>query len=80
MEEIEVTAKFSPQGKIIPISFMLNGRVQKVYSIGRSWDAKDGHHVLVMGSRNRAFHLLFSAEKRIWFLMRGDQTPTIPTI
>ena len=80
MEEIEVTARFDPKGKIIPISFVWGVRAYRIDSIGRSWQAKDGFHILVMTPRNQAYHLLFVSETTKWFLIRGGDVPTVPRV
>jgi hypothetical protein len=74
MEEIEVTARFSPQGKIIPVSFVWQGRTYKIDSIGRNWRTENGYHALVMDFQNQVHHLLFKAEITSWFLIRGIDT------
>ena len=80
MEEIEVTARFSIQGKIIPINFVWNSRSYRVHTIGRNWQAKDGLHILVMTRRNQAYHLLFNSDSAQWFLIRGGEAPTVPSV
>jgi len=78
MNPIDVTARFEAQGKIVPISFVLQRRTFRVDSVGRQWQGKDGYHVMVMTAGNRAHHLLFMPEKGIWYLVKGDDSPTIP--
>ena len=78
MDPIEVTVRFDPQGKIIPLSFVWQQRTYRVDSIGRHWGGKDGNHILVITSGNRAHHLLFMSERGIWYRVRGSETPTIP--
>jgi len=71
MEEIEVTARFSPQGKIIPLTFAWQGHTHKIDSIGRNWQSENGYHILVMDVNNQVYHLLFKAESTKWFMLRG---------
>ena len=78
MEKIAVTARFDPQGNIIPLRFIWKGKTYRVDSIGRSWKADDGFHVLVMDGRNQAYHLLYIADKTEWYLLRGGGVPTVP--
>ena len=73
MEEIEVTARFSPKGEIIPLTFILHGKPYKVDSIGRNWNTKDGYHILVMDLRNKVYHLLFKPEAAKWFLLPNGE-------
>ncbi len=78
MDAIEVTVRFDTQGKIFPLNFIWKRRTYRVDAIGRQWEARDGQHILVMTPGNRAHHLLFLAEKGIWYRVRGGDTPTIP--
>jgi hypothetical protein len=78
MEKVEVTARFNTQGKVIPISFVWSSRAYRPESIGRSWHADDGFHILVMDHTNRAYHLLFAFEEMSWYLLRGGNIPTVP--
>ena len=78
MEKIEVTVRFNTQGKVVPISFVWKGRVYRAESIGRSWQAEDGFHILVMDYRNRAYHLVFVHNEMSWYLVRGGDVPTVP--
>lgn len=80
MDPIEVTARFDPQGKFTPLSFVWNQRTYRVDSIGRRWDGKDGKHILVMTPGNRAHHLLFATDKGKWYIVRGGDVPTIPKV
>ena len=80
MEKIEVTARFGMQGQIIPLSFVWKGRAYRPESIGRSWQAEDGFHILVMDHRNQAFHLLFIYDTMSWYLLRGGNVPTVPQV
>jgi hypothetical protein len=78
METIEVTARFDIQGRITPLNFVWQRRAYRVESTGRRWEAKDGLHILVMVSGNRAHHLIFDYGKRIWKLVRSSEIPTVP--
>ena len=78
MEKIDVTSQLDPKGNLIPIRFTWKGQTYRVDSIGRSWQADDGFHVLVMDMRNQAYHLLHIADKSTWCLIRGGRAPTVP--
>jgi hypothetical protein len=80
VDPIAVTARFEAQGKIVPLSFIWQSRTFRIDSLGRQWQGKDGFHIMAMTPGNRAHHLLFMPEKGIWYLVRGDDTPTIPII
>ncbi|MBM3145696.1 MAG: hypothetical protein FJ010_12165 [Chloroflexi bacterium] len=80
MEPVEVTVRFDPQGKMIPLSFVWQRRTYRVESIGRQWEGKDGHHILVMTPENRAHHLLFVSAKGIWHRVKGSDTPTLSMV
>ena len=80
METIEVTARFDPQGHIIPLNFVWQGRSYRVEGTGRRWEAKDGLHMLVMVPGNRAFHLIFNCQTGIWKLVRNSEVPTVPRV
>jgi hypothetical protein len=80
MDLIEVTARFDIQGNIIPERFVWRRRTYRVNSIGRSWESKDGYHILVMTPGNRAHHLLFVPEEGAWYNVRGGDAPTIPRV
>ena len=80
METIEVTAHFDLQGRVTPISFVWQGRSYRVEGTGRRWKAKDGVHILAMVSGNRAYHLIFDGESRIWKLVHGTEQPTVPRV
>ena len=78
MEEIEVTARFDAHGKITPLRFVRKRRTYQVESIGRSWEAFDGVHILVINRRNEVYHLLFKPDEVCWYLLRGMNIPTMP--
>ena len=78
MEKIDVTARFTPKGLVIPVSFTWQGQLYQVDSIGRRWKAKDGLHILVMTPGNRAYHLIFNDIDNTWMLIRGTEVPTVP--
>ena len=80
MDTVEVTARFDPQGNITPISFIWQGQVYTVASIGRRWQAKDGMHILVMVQGNRAYHLVYNDTSSTWKLIRGTEIPTVPRV
>ena len=80
METIEVTAHFDAEGRITPLNFVWRGRSYRVEGTGRRWEAKDGIHILVMVSGNRAYHLIFECGTGTWKLVRSREQPTVPHI
>ncbi|MFC1996833.1 hypothetical protein ACFLXI_04400 [Chloroflexota bacterium] len=80
MEIIEVTAHFDSEGRVTPITFVWNGISYRVEGTGRRWEAKDGLHILVMVSGDRAYHLIFDFGTGIWKLARSSEPPTGPKI
>jgi hypothetical protein len=74
MEHIEATVRFNPEGGITPLSFVWRGRTYTVVSTGRSWQAKDGVHILVMVPGDTVYHLLFSPEEVRWKILIGEQS------
>lgn len=65
-EEIEVSARFTADGKIIPTSFTINGRLQRVESSGRSWRDPQGLHFLVMNLEGQVFELVYQPLNARW--------------
>jgi len=70
MIPIEVTARFDTNGNVVPLELVVRGTHYRVDSLGRRWFGAMGEHILVMVMGNRVMHLLFSAEKRQWFLLQ----------
>jgi len=75
MQAIEVTASFSPEGKITPLHFHWHGGLFQVESTGRRWQEDDGCHILVMIASGQMFELLFSAPDHCWYLVRPGPDP-----
>jgi len=73
MEAIEVTARFDPSGKILPLSFRWRGSQYQVDAVGRHWQTEDGFHWLVLSTSGQAFELLYVAAEACWYLV---QTPS----
>jgi hypothetical protein len=80
MDEIEVTARFDPNGKIFPLNFIWRTRRYKVSAVGRQWDGADGRHILVMDIINQTYHLVFKPETSQWFLFHGGSNPDSPRV
>jgi hypothetical protein len=72
LEPIEVTARFSEQGTITPLSFIWNGGHYKVDSIGRQWTDGAGQHVLVMVASERIYELIFLKDEARWFISQSQ--------
>lgn len=70
MEPIEVTARFEPEGKIVPLSFTWQGQTYPVDSTGRHWEDQAGLHTLVMVPGERVYELIFIRAESRWYLRR----------
>jgi|WetSurMetagenome_2_1015567.scaffolds.fasta_scaffold358529_2 hypothetical protein len=68
MDFIGVTAQFSPDGNITPLSFTWQGRDYPVESVGRSWQDTAGHHFLVIVPGARIFELVLDLAASRWRL------------
>lgn len=80
MEAIKVTASFDEQGRVRPVSFIWQGRLYRVDSVGRRWEGSDGQHILVLTVDNRAHHLLYQPESSRWYRLYTGDEPTIPLL
>lgn len=73
---IEVTARFDREGVVIPQSYTLDGRQQRVDGVGRRWKAGDGEHILVMiQPGDRVLELVYLAEAGKWWLIKRSGRP-----
>lgn len=70
MQPVEVTARFAPDGKITPLRFRWRGGQYPIASTGRSWQAEDGQHILVMTTDGQMFELLFTPQAACWYLLQ----------
>jgi hypothetical protein len=68
LESIEVTARFSPEGHIVPLQITWNGRAYGIESTGRRWEAEDGRHILAMLPGDRVVELLFAPLECRWYV------------
>jgi hypothetical protein len=75
MQSIEVSAVFSPEGKITPLRFRWRGGVHMVESTGRHWQEEDGCHILVMTAGGQMVELLFAPLESRWYLVRSGPDP-----
>ena len=76
MQSIQVVAHFDSQGQIRPRSFVYQGRTILVDSIGRQWQARDGHHILVLAPDHQHYHLVFQPDSGEWYLLEiGQNSP-----
>lgn len=75
MDPINVTAKFTDKGNIILLRLDMPGQILKVESTGREWEEEDGRHMLAMVEGNRVYHLLFSPQKMMWFIVPRPDIP-----
>lgn len=76
MEPINVTAKFTDKGNIILLRLDMPGQILKVESTGREWEEEDGRHMLAMVEGNRVYHLLFSPQNLMWYIVPRLEAPS----
>lgn len=79
MKKIQVTARFTAQGKIIPSRFQLGEEKVKIWDVGRQWEDEKGRHILVKDSKDRTYHLLFVFREATWYLVQDISSPPIPS-
>lgn len=79
MNKIQVTARFTPQGKIIPMEFISEEIPVAVHDVGRQWRNEEGYHILVMDQNTNTYHLLFKPSQVSWHLVRDISSPSVPT-
>ncbi len=78
MDPIDVTAHWSVDGQVTPISFTWHGEHFTVESVGRRWEDGPHLHALVMVFGGQVYELVFSTEEKRWFLgYRADRTATV---
>lgn len=73
MEEIDITTRFSKEGKLIPLEFTLGEDKILILNIGRQWETEEGKHVLVMDPHQNTYHLFFSLGDMRWYLIKDLQ-------
>ena len=66
MEPVEVTARFSKDGKIYPERFVWQGKSLRVEGVGRSWAQDGARHILVMALGGQVFELVFLLTTGKW--------------
>lgn len=71
MEQIDITTRFSREGKVIPLEFTLGGKTIGILNVGRQWDTEDGKHLLVMDAQENTYHLFFALADLSWYLIRN---------
>ncbi len=69
LKRINVTAKFTDQGQIIPLRIDMPGQIIKIDSTGRNWNDDLGFHILAMDESQKVYHLLFSHQESLWYLI-----------
>ena len=70
MEKIEITTRFSRDGKLIPLEFSLGEITIGILNIGRQWETEEGKHILVMDAQQNTYHLFFELADLSWYLIR----------
>ncbi|MBP1692182.1 MAG: hypothetical protein H6Q37_65 [Chloroflexi bacterium] len=68
MVPIRVTARFNPDGEIIPENFNWQGIDYPITSVGRHWQDVRGFHILVMVPGDQIFELVFVAAELVWYM------------
>ena len=74
MEKIDITTRFTRDGRLVPIDFGLGEVTIQVLNIGRSWETDAGQHILVMDSQEKTYHLFFQLSDLSWYLVRDIKT------
>ena len=74
MNEIEVTARFAPDGEVRVLRFVHGNRTIEVSDSGRQWRDESGLHVLVM-SGNQVYELVFDPQAGSWSLRERPHAP-----
>ena len=72
MEQIDITTRFSREGKLIPLEFTLMDKRIRILNIGRQWETEDGKHILVMDAQENTYHLFFALADMKWYLIRDQ--------
>ena len=75
MEKIEITTRFTIEGKLIPLDFTLDEEKVAILNIGRQWETEDGRHILVMDYQENSYHLFFDVVDLSWYLIRDMMGP-----
>ena len=70
MEKIEITTRFSRDGKLIPLELRLMDKTIPILNIGRQWETVEGRHILVMDHQENTYHILFKLDDLSWHLIR----------
>lgn len=68
MEPVEVTARFTQDGRVYPQRIFWQGSDYPVASTGRSWQDQEGLHILVMIPEERVLELIFHPEPGLWYI------------
>jgi hypothetical protein len=79
MEKIEITAKFTRDGSLIPIELLLENQSILILDVGRQWETEDGKHLLVMDFQNQTYHLFFQLQDLSWYLVRDLKQKSEPS-
>jgi len=67
MKAVEVTARFTMDGEIIPLELRVDSATVRVQTTGRRWTTEQGIHILVLDTASRAHHLLYIPEQTAWY-------------
>jgi hypothetical protein len=78
MKAVEVTARFTPEGEIIPLEFRVHSSSFRVQTTGRRWTTEQGIHILVLDSTSRSHHLLYMPGQQVWYRIQDLEPPARP--
>jgi hypothetical protein len=75
MKAVEVTARFTSEGEIIPLQFRVDSATVRVQTTGRRWTTEQGIHILVLDTASRAHHLLYIPGQTAWYRVQDLEPP-----
>jgi hypothetical protein len=70
MEKIDITTRFTTNGKLMPIEFQTESGQVTVLDIGRQWETPQGKHLLVMDAARNTYHLFFQLNDLSWYWIK----------
>ncbi len=72
-EAIEVEARFTAEGRILPKSFVWRERRYALAAIGRQWEEDGERRFLVMTADEQVYDLAYLPAEAAWRLRRTPQ-------
>ena len=73
MEKIEITTRFTRDGKLVPIDFTPGEETIQIQNVGRRWETDEGQHILVMDFQENTYHLFFQLSDLSWYLVQDKK-------